>query len=152
MSSTNKTPHYLLNQWVETDKPTRADFVLDNSIIDTYMYSHFSNQERHLTADEKARVGTPYQIRLLQGTGASSRNISFNFEPQFVIYFAVEKPMSEFSSSTLIVNSCVAVGNYGGCTGCSLSGDTLTVLQGTVNGVECRLNNSGYQYLAVAFR
>ena len=45
MASTNKTEYLSLNAWVESDRPQRADFNSDNSIIDSALGAHLENDD-----------------------------------------------------------------------------------------------------------
>ena len=152
MSSTHKTSHLNLNQWTATDKPTRADFVSDNTIIDSLLGGHIDNMNLHLTANEKTRVSSPYFIKLYQGTGDSLRTITLDFSPQLVICFALDKSPVELTSNVATINWGIAVNNYGGSGGCELSDSTVAVTQNTEDGIVYNLNKSGGQYLIVAFR
>ena len=152
MNSSNKTTNLNLNKWTETDRPVRADFVADNNLIDNILGGHAINTSIHLTADEKARVSSPFQLKIVQGTDESSRSITFGFSPYLVICFAVSSAPTEVSSGTVIMNWGIAAKNYGASGGCSLSESTFTVSQGTQNGVRYNLNNSEYQYIIVAFK
>lgn len=152
MPSSNKTANLNLNQWAETDKPTRADFVSDNSIIDNVVSGHTSDSSIHLNAVEKLRVSSPYLIKLIQGTGESSRAVSLEFVPQMVICFALELSPIELSSGKVTVNWGIGVRNYGGSGGCEVSDSAVVITQGTQGGVNYNLNNSDVQYVVVAFR
>ena len=145
MPSSNKTSNLRLNQWIETDKPTRSDFVSDNNIIDTQLGGHLLNAALHLTALEKERVSSPYYFRGIQGSGTSSRTVSFDFEPSLVICFAQDMAAAAGYFG-------FAVSGVGGTAGCSLFENTLTLLQGNVNSQVCNLNQSGVQYVIAAFR
>lgn len=152
MPSTNKTPNFNLNQWRETDKPTRSDFVSDNSIIDAVLGAHTSDTSIHLTAIEKLRVSSPFLLKLIQGTGESSRSVGIGFEPELVICFALDMPPMQTVSGVETVNCGIAVRNYGGSGGCEISNTTVLLTQGTVGGVRYNLNNDDVQYVIVAFR
>ena len=56
MATSNYTPNLHLSAWEATDRPKRADFVSDNTIIDTQLGGHIANGNIHLNADEKARL------------------------------------------------------------------------------------------------
>ena len=152
MASRNKTSYLNLNQWAETDKPTRADFVSDNSIIDTKLGGHLEDLNKHLTTAEKSRVSSPFSIKIVQGTDDNSRTINFSFTPQIVICFALDSSPMEVNSGTVTINWGIAVKNYGGSGGCELSGADFVVSQTTQSGIKYNLNNSDFQYVVVGFR
>jgi len=154
MPSTNKTPTLRLNQWLETDKPTRADFVADNSIVDTVIGGHIMDAMIHLTSDEKTRVSTPFEFRVVQGTDTAERAISLGYRPKIVIYYAFEYPPVEIVSGKSVINFGFAVQGYGGSGGCVLAETELIVNQASPSGAGYvfNLNNSDYQYLIVTFR
>ena len=63
MASTNKTQNLGLNNWLETDKPKRIDFVSDNAIVDNILGTHIKDNDIHLTSSEKDRVSEPFEVR-----------------------------------------------------------------------------------------
>ncbi len=151
MSSTNKTENLHLNKWIETDKPTRADFVSDNNIIDEVITTHIDNDGVHLRGIEKERASDPYKLRVIQGTGESSRIVNLDISPQLVIYFAFDEAPVKVSSGTAVVNFGIALNRNGGSGGCELSDKKLVLTQGTQNGVKYNLNESDTQYVIVGF-
>ena len=78
MSSTNKTPNYELNQWVNTDYFMMSDFNADNLAIDTALAG-------------KANIGFGSYIG--SGTaGSSSRvELTFAFTPVIVVVAGCSK-------------------------------------------------------------
>ncbi len=153
MASTNKTPNLRLNNWLESDKPKRADFVADNSIIDSVLGSHISDTNLHLSLSEKERVSNPYTISLYYGTGENNYAYNFPFEPKMVIIFKTETPVVTTVSNYPKVNYAVTTtrGSSGGAT---LSGTTLTVKQTSTsqNGVLYNLNEEDAAYVIICFR
>lgn len=156
MASTNKTAYLGLSQWLATDRPKREDFVADNRIIDEKVKEHFTNTQLHLTADEKAKLISPVEHKLVAGTGEESIIYTFSFTPSFVIVSKTSKPFSEYNTGGYtVVNGGFAVGNNGGSTvGVQLAGNRLRLEQSTTaqNGVYLNLNELYGQYLIVAFR
>ena len=56
MASSNYTPNLHLSAWNASDRPKRADFVSDNTIIDTQLGGHIANSGIHVSAGgESAR-------------------------------------------------------------------------------------------------
>ncbi len=152
MPSTNKTEKLRLNCWTENDRPTRVDFINDNIIIDNMLGTHLESGTLHLSAEEKARVQSPYSFRIIQGTGEETRNISFDFEPKMVIMIAAGKDAFEISNGEIKLNQCIAVNGYGSSKKCLLSGSTFTFYQKTEGAVIYNFNNIENQYVVAAFR
>ena len=156
MASTNKTAYLGLSQWLATDRPKREDFVADNRIIDEKVKGHFTNAQLHLTADEKTKLSSPVEHKLVSGTGEASIIHTFSFTPSFVIVSKTSKPFSEYNAGGYtVVNGGFAVGNNGGSTaGIQLADNRLRLEQSTKaqNGVFINLNEQYGQYLIVAFR
>lgn len=153
MSSTNKTP-LGLNQWLETDRPKRTDFVNDNAILDTLIGTHISDEDKHLTSfEEKLRVSEPFKISTVFGTGTSSTLFRLNFEPKLVIVFKKDSAPVEYTDGYMKVNSAIAT-DTGTSGGLLISGDSVRLQQSTtaVNGVFLNLNQELAQYILVAFR
>ena len=87
MASTNKTPNFNLNSWLGTDKPTRSDFNSDNELIDSILSEHIENSDVHISSEQKAKLEQPFVKGMIAGNGESSKTITFDFAPSFVIYF-----------------------------------------------------------------
>lgn len=152
MPSTFKTNNLGLNSWIETDKPTRSDFVGDNMIIDNKLGSHIQNKAIHLTNEEKLRVTSPYTVKLLQGTDESTRKIDLDYEPSIIIMFAVDTPPMIDVNGVSSVCRGAAVNRYNSSGGLYINGSSVTVCQGERDGVSYNLNNSEYQYVLIIFR
>ncbi len=153
MASTNKTP-LGLNQWIETDRPKRSDFVNDNAIIDMVIGAHISDEDKHLTSfDEKLRVSEPFKIRTVFGTGTSSTLFRLNFEPKLVIVFRKDSAPVEYTGGYMKINAAIAT-DTGTSGGILISGDCVNLQQSTtaVNGVLFNLNQELSEYILVAFR
>lgn len=153
MASTNKTP-LGLNQWVETDRPKRSDFVNDNAILDTVIRAHINDENLHLTSnEEKLRATEPFKIATVFGTGTSSTLFRLSFEPKLVIVFKKNSAPVEYTSGYMKVNCAIATseGTSGGIT---ISGDSVSLEQSAAatNGKFINLNESLAQYILVAFR
>ena len=153
MASTNKTTHLRLNNWIESDKPKRAYFVADNTIIDSVLGTHINDSDLHLTLIEKARVSNPYSISLEYGTGSATETYNAGFEPKMAIIFKVTSPLVRDINGYPSVSMAIATtkGSTGGAT---LSGSTLTVKQSTTseNGVLYNLNENNAAYVIVFFK
>lgn len=154
MASTNKSENLGLNMWLPTDRPIRADFVEDNRIIDEELGGHIKNGMLHLTQSEKNKLTTPYSLKMYAGTGAASFTYTLDFAPSFVVVYKKNTPMFLSASSTTIVNGGFAVQTYGGSGGLALSGNQLTLTQEATAslGIRHNLNESGGQYIIVAFK
>ena len=157
MPSTNKTTNLSLNQWVESDRPMRNDFNSDNTIIDSVVGTHVANSSIHVTADEKARIGTPYLTNMYAGTGEGTKSISLSEKVRFVVVYAEDMPLSVYDSTSGKTKSYAAVGytTLGGSSGLAIggSGKSITVYQGEdENGNKTCLNELGVQYKVVMFK
>ena len=153
MASSNYTENLHLSAWTDSDRPKRADFVSDNTIIDTQLGGHIANSAIHLTAEEKQKLDTPYAFKLYSGSGESSRSVQLDFAPRFVVVFKRNAPSVAYENSVTVINSGYASYGNGATTGVSLSSGSVTVTEtAAVNGVRVSLNESGSQYTIVAFR
>ncbi|MBQ3417420.1 MAG: hypothetical protein IJH32_06270 [Ruminococcus sp.] len=153
MASTNHTPNLGLCQWAASDKPKRADFVSDNSIIDTALGGHIANAALHLTASEKAKLNESFVVRAYAGTGESSRAITVDFQPTLALVYKKNAPPVSYSSGNILVNFAVAAYGFGGSSGLSVTSTGITVSQASVTGgVGVDLNVNEEQYVAVIFK
>lgn len=153
MASTNQTP-LGLNQWTETDRPKRMDFVNDNAILDTVITTHINDVDMHLTSfEEKLRSSEPFKISTVFGTGNAYTLYRLNFEPKLVIVFKKDSAPVEYTDGYMKVNAAIATttGTSGGIT---ISGDAVNLQQSSnaSNGVFMNLNQELAQYILVAFR
>ncbi len=152
MASTNRTEHYMLNNWIGTDQPTRSDFVRDNILIDTALWHHTADPYLHLSDPEKARVSDPYVVQVIQGTDEEYRHITFDFAPKMVICFTIGEAAAEKDGNIMINNLGIAAAGAGSTRGCELNGTSFTMLQRPQGVIVDNLNSSDYQYVIVAFR
>ena len=155
MASSNYTSNLHLSAWQETDRPKRADFVSDNSIIDETLGGHINNGNIHMTAAEKSKLSEPFVTMVYGGSGESERTFSLGFVPKFVMVFKRNAPFVTYSSGVNIVNSGYASYGNGSTAGISVSGSGNVVLteQSTPsNGMRVSLNEDGSQYSMVAFK
>lgn len=157
MASTNKTEYLSLNAWVESDRPQRADFNSDNSIIDSALGAHLENDDLHLTSTEKARISRPFTVVSYVGTGAASLKVTLPLVAQAVLVYREDMPFTVYDSTSGInkVYAAVSFSGGGATAGLTLSGNGyITVTQSTsaVNGIMHCLNESGGQYKVIAFR
>lgn len=158
MPTESKTPNLNLNSWTGTDKPKRADFVEDNTIIDNVLGSHIANTLIHMSAAEKELLNSTFTVGTLAGDGNSSCTHTLNFSPKFIVVFiSGEVPIRYNSSENYYVyNFAIATQNtYGSTAGASLNGAQLTLqqTQGTpTNGIFLNLNKYFEQYVYIAFK
>lgn len=153
MASTNKTS-LGLNQWIDTDRPKRTDFVNDNAIIDSVITTHINDNDMHLSSfEEKLRASEPFKIGTVFGTGTSSTLFKLNFEPKLVLVYKISSAPVEYANGYMKINSAIAT-NSGTSGGVTISGDSVTLQQSKTasNGVFYNLNESFSQYILVAFR
>lgn len=153
MASTNKTPNLRLNNWLENDKPKRADFVADNTIIDSVLGAHINDDDIHLTLSEKNRVSSPYAVSLEYGTGATSLTYNPGFAPSMAIIFKTTTPVVGSRANYPSINFAIAT-TKGSTGGAALSGSTFTVRQSTTteNGVFYNLNEEDAAYVIIYFK
>ncbi|MBQ1516769.1 MAG: hypothetical protein IIT49_06185 [Clostridia bacterium] len=152
MPSSLKTEHLHLNFWLENDKPVRADFVRDNSIIDVAVGEHCENTQLHLSSADVNKLRDTYQLKVLQGNGDAQRRIALNFKPTVVFYFAGDKPPAEYTSGENHVYSGMGISDYGFQGGIVITNTELIVKQAQINGVFYDLNKPGVQYYMIAVR
>lgn len=153
MASTNHTPRLGLCQWASSDKPKRADFVSDNSIIDTALGGHIADTAIHLSAAEKEKLNESFVVRSYAGTGEPSRVITVDFQPKFALVYKKNAPPVSYSSGNIIVNSAYAAYGFGGSQGLTVSSAGITVAQTSASGgVAVNLNENEEQYVAVIFK
>lgn len=154
MASSNYTPNLHLSAWADGDRPKRADFVSDNTIIDTQLGGHLANSDVHVTAQEKAKITEPFVSSMYAGSGESSRAISLGFQPKMVFVFKRGVPFVAYSGG--VNNVYAACGYYGNGTSAGISitstGVTVTQASEASNGVKVCLNESGGQYTIIAFK
>lgn len=154
MASSEKSENLGLNLWVASDRPVRADFVEDNRIIDEELGGHLANGTIHVTQSEKNKITAPYAVKMYAGTGAPSFTYTLDFAPGFVVVYKKNAPLSLSTSGDTIINGGFATQTYGGSKGVSLSANQVTMTQQDAAslGVQCNLNESGGQYIIVAYK
>lgn len=153
MASTNRTPNLGLSSWIDTDRPKRMDFVSDNNILDSVLGAHLNDSTSHLTSSEKTKVGEPFKVYILYGTGQSSTNLRCDFTPSLVIAFKIGAPVFEYSNSKNVVNTAMAT-SQGASTGMVMENNVLTFYQGAVPDTNYfnNMNEEYSQYAVIAFR
>lgn len=154
MATSNYTPNLHLSAWADSDRPKRADFVSDNTIIDTELGGHIANSDIHMTAQEKAKVSEPFTCLAYAGTGESSRTISFGFQPKLVFIFRRGVPFITYSGGVNHVNAACGCYGNGASVGISIVANGVRVSQSAEasDGIKVGLNESGYQYTVIAFK
>lgn len=154
MASSNKSENLGLNLWIGSDRPVRADFVEDNRIIDEEVGGHIANGAIHVTQNEKNKIAAPYTMKMYAGTGAASFTYTLDFSPGLVLVYKKNAPLSLSASGDTIINGGFAAQTYGGSTGISLSANQVTVTQQNTAslGMRCNLNESGGQYIIIAYK
>ena len=153
MSSTNKTQHLKLNQWIATDRPIRMDYVEDNRIIDEILGGHINNNTIHLNGFLNERLNTPYVSRMYGGTGDAQLSLTFDFDVNYAIVFALNKPFVSVENSKTYVNSGVSC-KSGSSQGVAISGKKVIVSQQSDTSLKeiSNLNKQGVMYIVMAFR
>lgn len=153
MASSNYTPNLHLSAWDASDRPKRADFVSDNTIIDTQLGGHIANGNIHLNADEKAKLDEPYVVMMYAGNGEAQRTITLDFHPKFVFIYKRGVPFVSYSNSVNVVNAASASYGQGGSVGVSVTSTGVSVSESSAsNGVRVSLNENLAQYTLIAFK
>ena len=155
MPTNQKTTHLKLNQWQESDKPMRLDFVEDNQKIDAAVGAHIEDAVAHLTSGEHQKLTEPFEIGLFGGNGSQSAPQVLPFEPSLVLLYLRNSPLYSYQSEGYVVCSCALATQQSTSGGVSLNGNTLTLTQtqeSPSDGVFYNLNKSGGQYQYIAFR
>ena len=152
MPSSFKTEKLGLNFWANIDRPVRSDFNLDNAAIDSAVGDHIENNLLHLNENDRSRLRDTYSITQLQGTDTASRQITLDFAPSLVVYYAVDKPPSLYTDGVNKIYFAVTAKESGGSGGISLSCSTVTISQTTSGDLRYDLNNSARQYVLIAVR
>ena len=154
MASSNYTANLHLCSWSETDRPKRADFVSDNSIIDTQLGGHINNANIHMTAAEKAKLSDPYICAIYAGSGEAERTIALSFVPKFAVVYKRNAPPVGYSNGVAVINSGYTYYGCSGTSGISISSSGIVVTQEStaVNGVRANLNETDGQYVIIAFK
>lgn len=142
MPSTNKTNHLGLNQWQESDRPVRNDFNSDNLLVDTALGEHLANGDIHVTAEEKSYIKDWLLSYSYTGTGESSRAFVLGEKIRFVMIFAKDKPLADYSAFGYLALGCSQ-----GLT-VSASGTGFTVSHDT----SIKLNEEDVQYRVVMLK
>lgn len=153
MATSNYTPNLHLSAWEASDRPKRADFVSDNTIIDTQLGGHIANGNIHLSADEKAKLDEPYICMMYAGNGETQRTIPLDFHPKFVFIYKRGVPFVTYSNGVNVVNA--ATGSYGQGSSVGISVTSTGVLVGesaASDGIRVSLNENLSQYTLIAFK
>lgn len=154
MATSNYTPNLHLSAWADSDRPKRADFVSDNTIIDTQLGGHIANSGIHLTAQEKAKISEPYVSLIYSGTGESTHSFTLEFQPKAVFVYRRGVPFVKYSGGVNYVYAASGYFGHGASVGISITTNGVTVSQSAEasDGVKVCLNESGCQYTIIAFR
>lgn len=157
MSSSNKTPNLGLNNWAGSDRPQRADFNGDNTILDTQVGGHIKNGDIHVTAAEKAKWNAPTNFSMYFGTNSESREIKLGYQPTAVFVYPQDSPMVVINFDTRTTeNYFGAAGGIFNSRGISITSDGFTVhnnyqyLSATNDLV--MLNKAGTNYIYLAWK
>ncbi len=152
MPSGLKTERLGLNLWASTDRPVRADFNHDNAALESTVGDHIEDNSMHLTRSDCDKLRDTYIIRVLQGTDAAEREVTLDFAPSVVLYYAVEKPPACYMGGVNKIYSAVCAKETGGSGGIELAGSTVIITHTTTGDIQYDLNNSSRQYVLIAVR
>ena len=155
MATSNYTPNLHLSAWADSDRPKRADFVSDNTIIDTQLGGHLADSTIHVTAAEKAKLSEAFTCSLYAGSGESQRTISLAFQPKMVFIFKRGVPFVTYSNGVNTVHAAAGCYGHGASVGISITSSGVLVsesAQADANGIKVSLNENGSQYTIIAFK
>lgn len=156
MPSANKTERLGLNLWAGSDRPQRNDFNSDNTIIDQVLGDHTENEDIHLTADEKARVGMPMVNLSYIGDGNAQKTITIPVAVNAVIVYCEGNPCAVYDSTAGCTKNYMAVSMYGAApsAGLQFNRTSVTVSQDTQaqSGFMNCLNETSKRYRIIGFR
>lgn len=153
MPSSYKTEHLGLNRWIGSDKPKRADFNDDNTLIDTAFAEHLADHTAHATQEEKELWNEPFAAGSYTGDNAASRTISLGFTPRAVCVSAVGiAPISMNLNGEVFVRSGFATA-FGSTKAVELTQDGFSVRNAIYTPPDgetpkLNMNNIAYIYLA----
>lgn len=155
--STNHTQNYKLCQWEASDKVLRTDFNDDNVKLDAALAAQQTaiNQVNTLASNAYGPSKQAVVTGSYYGNGAESRTISLGFTPRAVLVFPCSGQISHSSSGTTIRGGLAISGvNVGslGYTGLSTVANGFSVRQNGAGSWFYALNNSGENYVYLAFR
>ena len=71
MAASEKTAVLGLSLWAGTDKPRRADFVSDNTALETLVGGHLGDSDLHLDETRRTRLDEPFTVRTYTGNSYS---------------------------------------------------------------------------------
>lgn len=155
MAASEKTEVLGLSLWAGTDKPRRADFVADNTALETLVGGHLNHADLHLDETRRARLDTPVEVRTYTGTGAASRSLVFAFAPSAAIVFAVGKGASVYMGTYTKHYAGFSAGGQHSL-GVELGTVQVRVSQTQTppeaGGSMAALNETGVTYAVLAFR
>lgn len=153
MATSNYTPNLHLNAWEASDRPKRADFVSDNTIIDTQLGGHLANSAIHVSAAEKEKLNEPFITMMYSGTGESQRTIPLDFHPKIVFIYRRNVPFVSYSNGVNVVNAACGVYGQGTSAGISITSSGVQINEAEASsGIKMNLNENYAQYTLIAFK
>ena len=154
MASSNFTANLGLCSWSASDRPKRADFISDNTIIDTTLGGHIANTGIHVTSAEKAKLNAPFDIVGYSGSGTQSYSYNVGYTPKAVIVFKKNSPLVTVSSTNVTANAAVAAYGAGGSTGLSITSNGFQVQNTSASSSApgINLNETDELYTAIVFK
>ncbi len=156
MASSNKTAHYLLNQWKGTDCPKRVDFNADNELIDAALYAHAANTSSHLSLADRTKLdslsasgATTIKLGSYLGNG-STQTVNPGFTPKYVKVWRLSYPPISVTDGQITVNCGESTGTLTQ-NGVELITTGFVVKNTTLEGVSCNLNQTNALYYYICF-
>ncbi|MBQ8227563.1 MAG: hypothetical protein IJZ88_00970 [Clostridia bacterium] len=115
--------------------------------------SHITNDEIHVTNQDKELWNNPVVTGFYTGTGQSTTSVTLDFVPKFLMVFCTDFPVAsaDFSKSLSASHMAVASGDFSSA-GLSLTSTGFKITRSTINGTISYLNELGYSYCYVAFK
>lgn len=114
---------------------------------------HITNDDVHVTKEDKELWNNPVQTGFYTGTGQSSTSVKLDFEPKLLIVFCTDFPVTtvSFTNSTAATHIAFASGDFA-TAGLTLTSTGFRIIKSTVNGVVSFLNELGYSYCYIAIK
>jgi len=163
VSAHRDTDAFLLEAWADVTAdfcPADSTGLTLTSFLpkDLLCGSHISNQEIHLTAAEKDKVGAPYVMGTYMGNGSTNQAVTLGFRPSCVFAMAAQMPavLLNFSTSNAqALFGCAAdIANNGGSMGLEITATGFRLRSGSsynlgANTAALNLNGTVYAFIAM---
>lgn len=159
VSAHRDTDAYVMEAWADVAAdfcPAESTGLVLGSFLpkDMLCGSHIGNEEIHLSAEQKARLDTPFRTGTYYGTGAASQSVELGTRPAAVFVAALQMPPvhPNFSAGSSQVYFGFAAAGGGGM-GIELTSSGFRLRSGssyTLGTTSPGLNAMGTQYVYFA--